>query len=293
MKYLKAYKTEQDYSNALQNNDVAYPSVNLVADALVDYFPSIETNVPLYIEPLQSLEFTWFSPQGEAIQYSKDGNTWVTLQSGQAFPIIYVGEKIYFKANLTAGNDGIGRFVDSYTIKRRFKTGGNIMSMVYKDNYKSNRVIPYDKCFKFFFYQLGVVDASKLAIPANSMPEHCCTSMFKGCKNLVNAPSLPATTLADSCYRFMLCGCTSLVDAPSLPAITLVDGCYNGLFEGCASLQYIKAMFTTAPSTTYTSGWVVGVPSGGKFVKNAAATWANSFGDSAIPTGWTIEMGTI
>jgi hypothetical protein len=60
------------------------------------------------------------------------------------------------------------------------------------------------------------------------------------------------------------------------------------MFQGCTSLNYIKAMFTTTPSTTYTNNWVQGVASTGTFVKNSAATW-DVRGTSGIPTGWTVE----
>lgn len=53
---------------------------------------------------------------------------------------------------------------------------------------------------------------------------------------------------------------------------------------------YIKAMFTTTPSSTYTSNWVKGVSPTGTFVKNSAATWTDTFGVDAIPEGWTVEL---
>ena len=73
-----------------------------------------------------------------------------------------------------------------------------------------------------------------------------------------------------------------------MPATTLSSGCYDSMFYNCSSLNYIKAMFTTTPSATYMNNWVYGVPSGGAFVKNASASWSNTFGVSAIPSGWTV-----
>ena len=67
----------------------------------------------------------------------------------------------------------------------------------------------------------------------------------------------------------------------------LADSCYEYMFYGCSSLNYIKAMFKTTPSSSYTSSWVSGVASSGTFVKNAAATW-NVTGTSGIPSGWTV-----
>jgi len=63
------------------------------------------------------------------------------------------------------------------------------------------------------------------------------------------------------------------------------------MFYGCTKLNYIKAMFTTTPSDTYTSYWVRSVASSGTFVKNSAATW-DVTGTSGIPSGWTVETAS-
>ena len=63
------------------------------------------------------------------------------------------------------------------------------------------------------------------------------------------------------------------------------------MFRGCTSLNYIKATFTTTPSSTYTSNWVNGVSATGTFVKNSAATWTTT-GNNGIPTGWTVETAS-
>jgi hypothetical protein len=117
--------------------------------------------------------------------------------------------------------------------------------------------------------------------------------MFYGCTSLTQAPSvLPATTLTGGCYSYMFQNCTSLTTVPELPATTLASYCYNNMFTGCSKLNYIKAMFTTAPSTSYTSYWVEGVASTGKFIKNKNATW-NVTGVHGIPSGWTVELEAV
>ena len=63
------------------------------------------------------------------------------------------------------------------------------------------------------------------------------------------------------------------------------------MFYGCTKLNYIKAMFTTRPSTSYTSNWVSGVAATGTFVKNSAATW-NVTGVNGIPSGWTVTTAS-
>ena len=60
------------------------------------------------------------------------------------------------------------------------------------------------------------------------------------------------------------------------------------MFYGCSKLNYIKALFTTTPSNSYTGSWVSGVASSGTFVKNKNATW-NVTGSNGIPSGWTVQ----
>ena len=135
----------------------------------------------------------------------------------------------------------------------------------------------------------SLVKAPKL--PATTLTSSCYSQMFQGCTSLTTAPELPATTLTDYCYSSMFYGCTSLTTAPVLPAATLVNSCYNYMFKGCTNLNYIKAMFTTAPSASYTDAWVSGVSASGTFVKNSAATW-DVTGNRGVPEGWTVETAT-
>ena len=126
------------------------------------------------------------------------------------------------------------------------------------------------------------------ALPVTTLADSCYNGMFSGCSSLTTAPELPATKLASECYNTMFSGCTSLTAAPELPATTLANYCYQYMFYKCSNLNYIKALFTTTPGSSYTSNWVSGVSKTGTFVKNAAATW-NVTGNNGIPTGWTVE----
>lgn len=124
-------------------------------------------------------------------------------------------------------------------------------------------------------------------LPATTLASSCYYRMFYQCTSLTTAPELPATTLASSCYYQMFYGCSKLLESPELPATTLTGSCYYNLFMGCASLKYIKALFTTTPSNSYTNAWVTSVASSGTFVKNIKATWTTT-GTNAVPSGWTV-----
>lgn len=260
-----------------------------------------------------ALEDGIFSFNGNGIQYSLDsGVTWITSATT---PTIHSGETVMWKAQLTPSTDGIGIFSST----KSFNVEGNIMSLLYGDNFENQTDLTgKNYAFADLFEGNKIISVQNLSLPATTLEEGCydnmfrdCTSlvkapelpaltmaegcyaqMFQGCTSLVTAPDLPATTLASSCYQSMFAGCTSLETAPDLPALTLVDSCYFEMFEGCASLNYIKAMFTTTPSSSrpyeYTVRWVDGVAATGTFVKNSEATWTTT-GVSGVPNGWTIE----
>jgi hypothetical protein len=149
-----------------------------------------------------------------------------------------------------------------------------------------------DNCYNHMFDSCTSLTTAP-ALPATTLAHYCYRHMFNGCTSLTTAPALPATTLEYSCYSYMFAGCTSLIKAPELPATTIqyASYCYNGMFQNCSKLNYIKAMFTTTPSTNYTSDWVSGVSATGTFVKNSAATW-NVTGVNGVPTGWTVETAS-
>ena len=146
-----------------------------------------------------------------------------------------------------------------------------------------------DSCYyQMFLGCSSLVSAPEL--PATTLAASCYSGMFTNCTSLTEAPELPATTLAEGCYSDMFSGCKSLTKAPELPATTLVKSCYNYMFRGCSKLNYIKALFTTKPSGTYTKRWVSGVPLRGTFVKSSATTWnvTGVRGISGIPILWKV-----
>lgn len=318
MKYIRKFSTPEDREAYMASTPAPdMPYMHLVESTGEVKFSGPEVDYPLYIKALGNLTIYF----GNTYEYSKDNVTWTSATSSTSISA-NAGERVFFRASgLTASSSsGIGSFTisngDCYV-------GGNVMSMVYGADFKGKTEITQTYQFYRLFYvssttstgNMRIIDASGLALPATAMTNYCysnmfygCTSlvnapalpattlatycyqsMFRGCTSLAKAPALPATTLATNCYQYMFFGCTSLTNAPALPATTLVSYCYAYMFRGCTNLNYIKAMFTTTPSSTYTSNWVNGVSPTGTFVKNSAATWTDTFGVDAIPEGWTVE----
>ena len=192
-----------------------------------------------------------------SIYYSLDnGNTWRTLSSSGDIHL-NTGDKVLFKNNL------INHYLSDVYSTCNINVYGNIMSLIYGDNFVGQSII-------FARYQFA--------------------NMFNINTNLKNASNLilPATTLTESCYKGMFSGCTSLITAPELPATILVDSCYEEMFKGCTNLSYIKCLATDISATNCTYNWVNNVSSTGTFVKNASMTnWTT--GISGIPSGWTVQ----
>ncbi len=147
-------------------------------------------------------------------------------------------------------------------------------------------IILASDCYNSMFYSCtSLVQAPEL--PATTLADSCYGGMFSSCSALTQVPKLPATELVQGCYNSMFMGCSSLVQAPELPATELVTMSYTNMFQGCSKLNYIKALFTTTPSNTYTYNWLSNVSATGTFVKNTTATWTKE--QAGIPTGWIVE----
>lgn len=195
-------------------------------------------------------------------EYCVDGDgNWKSLSAATNTEAINTGQTLSFRGNLTpASSSGIGTFV----ISKSCRLEGNCMSMLFGNDAVNNFSLSGKN---YAFYRLF----------------YDCTTIKS-----ISSEFLPATTLANYCYYYMFKGCTNLTQTPELPATTLANYCYNYMFYGCSKLNYIKAMFTTKPSNSYTGNWVSGVARTGVFIKNKNASWSVT-GTSGIPSGWTVQ----
>ena len=212
----------------------------------------------LTIEALSDATVTFYKNTDDisrTIQYSKDKTNW-TLVNFNIFenaPSVNItkGEKLYLKGNNSAYcidypnikycsiniSEGVGNIY------------GNIMSLIYGDNFYGQTVLDTPYSFVSLFspvYYNDIIDASNLILPATSLSEYCYIKLFRNCKRLTVGPKLPATTLSTSCYSGMFNGCTSLTSAPELPATKLTPYCYSEMFRDCTSLTSAPEL----PATT-------------------------------------------
>lgn len=261
------------------------------------------------------LESGTFQISRSAVSYSlDDGLTWTNLAANTDTPTISEGSKIMWKANITSfsNNAGLGTFSSTGA----FNLMGNPLSLTEGDNFANVTTLRGNYCFRTLFMSSKVKNAENLKLvatslrqacycqmfagskietppklPATALATQCYWNMFSGCTSLREAPELPATTLANNCYQTMFKGDTLLTKAPYLPATTLASACYNYMFQNCTNISYIKAMFLTTPSSSYTADWVQNVKKTGTFVKNSEATW-DVRGNAGIPNNWTVETAS-
>lgn len=228
--------------NKMLLNTQEVTGVEVYADYYSQYF-TIES-----LEDENVITFTKGSSASSKTYYANTGNGW-TSYSTTASWTLNTGDAVMFKADATGGWNG-WTFGSTKTIE----VYGNIMSLLYEDDFEGEDTIVANNCFnRLFAYPNNVVgngakivNAKNLKMPATNLTTSCYQGMFTRCVNLVTPPELPATTLGNQCYYDMFRGCTALVTAPALPATTLGVQCYTYIFRDCTALTNAPAL----PATT-------------------------------------------
>jgi hypothetical protein len=257
-----------------------------------------------------------------SISYSLDnGATWFTTQNTSSAvtittPTVAEGGTVLWKGSgsQTAMGQNSGQY-SVFSSTGNFRCDGNVMSLLYEDNFENQVTLTKTYCFCRLFYNCTTITTMP-QLPATTLTSNCYSGMFYGCSSLVNATKLPATTLQERCYdsMFHYCdsltnipqdmiaaetlgisccyrmfySCVSMTSAPWLLAPTLRNNCYQQMFTGCKNLSYIKCLATNITATDCTTNWVNVVAARGTFIKAAEMTsWPT--GRSGIPSGWTVE----
>lgn len=176
--------------------------------------------------------------------YSTDQTNWSSMGSTSTTAItatVPANGRLYLKARINKWATDLGK-LNIISASGNFNIGGNIMSLLYSDDYVNSR-FTNDNSYAFarlFRNVTTIINSDSLYLPDNTI-NHCYYNMFDHCTNLKTAPVLPATTLEDECYEQLFVGCRALTTAPVLPATTISRYCYSSMFNGCTSL-------TTAPA---------------------------------------------
>ena len=161
---------------------------------------------------------------------AKETTGTINLDAGQKIEF-YGDNKKYF---ITSG------IYSSITCNAPCYIYGNIMSLISSTDFGLKKELEEENTFRFLFYQNEYITnkaGEKLFLPAMELSNYCYYSMFRGCKNLKEAPELPAESLKDSCYAYMFDDCELLEEAPELPATSLAPSCYEYMFNTCKNLS--------------------------------------------------------
>jgi len=252
-RYINKYTNQSAIQDALDNGLLSKPYVAYNENQQTLDYNSLSSYKIDYLTFKITSAGTINVPTGTT--YSINGGEW---QNTGTTLTVNGGESIKFKGNKTDYYDNA--FSGSTA---GFNVEGNILSMIYGDNFIGKTSFPSGSVYNFVrFFQncTGLTSAENLILPATTLTVYCYSNMFQDCTSLVNAPELPATTLTNSCYQFM--------------------------FLGCSSLNYIKCLATDISATNCLQQWVNYVASSGTFVKKSGVSWPT--GTSGIPSGWTV-----
>lgn len=185
-----------------------------------------------------------------------NGQTWsaVTAYNGNNTTIatLNTGDKVLLKGLNDRYHSTLNSTHSWFITTKQYNIYGNIMSLVYGDNFTGQTTV-FDNAFYQIFYTSLVVDASNLILPATTLGKSCYREMFKGCGKLLAAPELPAMTMEEACYKDMFYNCSGLTTAPELPATTLAQSCYQYMFYGCKNITSVQQILpaTSIPANAY------------------------------------------
>jgi len=173
---------------------------------------------------------------GNTEYYSLDsGSTWSAITSGsgdKAIATINSGETMWIKCSTTHWASGWSSYNNFYSTKN-IKAYGNVMSLLYGDNFKTATTIQANNALVGLFFGTSssggtntkIVSAKNLVLPAIEIKPVCYNGMFRGCTALIDGPKLlPATTIYQDSYASMFEGCTSLKEGPEIMATTIASG---------------------------------------------------------------------
>lgn len=217
---------------------------------------------------------------------------------------LHSGDTIMLKAEITPAS-GYTYKVGTFTPTKNAHVEGNVMSLIYGDNFVGKTTIPKGLNFSHLFdsEDFGhttvesqyLTNAEHIVLPATSLTDNCYFHMFYNTSIVKGPKILPAGVLKENCYYGMFSNCKFLTAAPELPAIKLLRGCYDFMFYLCQNLNYIKCLAKYSiggECGTSTKDWLYHVAESGTFVKRTDMPYNWPTGGNGIPSGWTVIDAT-
>jgi len=221
----------------------------------------------LWPTDLQINEYLWFeipntgaiyfelagSMSDITIEYSLDKTNWtsITLSTSGTTSThvnVFSDEKLYIRGNnskyATSGSNYFHFRCPNNTI-----VGGNIMSLIYGDNFKGQTTLSSTYAFNSLFKSAGsLMSISNLRLPATSIPNYAYQNMFSGNTSINDMiPEIPATYIGYYGCAGMFQACTSLDAVPDLSTVTRVNGyAFANMFSNCSALTVLPDFHNVA-----------------------------------------------
>lgn len=264
MRYIQSFSTSGDVQTAIDNGSLGKPYVAYVeSDGAIDWNTKEKTD---YSKKYLTFEIVSggtlvIEKNDNDLYYSKNDADFIQLTNSYNELPLNEGDIIRFYGNNNTFNNNYNAvFRTKFQTNLHYNVYGNIMSLLYGQNFIGKTSFDYNEVFMYLFFKNKIISAKNLILPATTLTNYCYVGMFQGCSKLIEGPEILATTLATS-------------------------SC-NTMFSDCSKLNHIKCMVTgTNYSNTY--NWVSGVQTNsGTFVKKVGVTWPT--GNSGIPNNWTV-----
>ena len=155
--------------------------------------------------------FTNDATNARIIYVSTDKNTWVSKGSssaGTTLATLSNGGKLYVKVSVNLTGYSNGTYYHYFEATGDFALEGNIMSLLYSDEFWQQTSLPnfYYTFYGMFLNCTGLVDISKLVMPATTLRQHCYDRMFQGCTKLSSVTCLATDISATKCTNNWLAG---------------------------------------------------------------------------------------
>jgi hypothetical protein len=225
------------------------------------------------------------SGMSKSIEYSLNDGTWTSITASSSTTInVIAGDTMRLRGTNSTYAKDKSNYSGFEGGTATFDVEGNVMSLVYGDNFINQYTLSSNYTFCSMFKLSNVISAENLILPATALSQYAYRAMFSNAYSLNVAPALPATTLNTGVYYYMFENC-AFSTAPELLAPTLANSCYFSMFIGCSNLNYVKCLSTNISATNCTQNWLKTTASQGTFVQADGTSWSR--GVNGIPTNWT------
>lgn len=194
----------------------------------------------------------------QSVSYStNEGASWTTVNNADSTtvtvtsPVVKKGKRVCFKG--IGSSYATSQQSSSFSGTNAYAVEGNIMSLLYGDQYEEQKTLSTQYCFRYLLGHGNLYSARELELPATTLSPYCYIFLLYNSNNLTEPPRiLPATTLAEGCYARMFWG-TKITESPILPATTLAPYCYESMFRQSSIITAPELPITTLAPQCYSS----------------------------------------